>query len=94
MCRFGFRVETGPLSRSEPDSEHLMTIKSKLKKSIFVVKNGLFSSKVTFFETLAAKQQDLFCDLRHIEGRLNVRLKAEKLYFLNLEKYFGFDPFL
>ena len=59
-----------------------------------MVKNGLFSSKVTFFETLAAKQQDLSCDLRHIEGRLNVRLKAEKLYFLNLEKYFAFDPFL
>jgi len=36
------------------------------------------------FETLAAKQQDLSGDLRHIEGRLKVRLKAEMLYFLNL----------
>ena len=49
---------------------------------------------MTFFETLAAKQQDLFCDLTYIDGRLNVRLKAEKLYFLNLENFVAFDPFL
>ena len=94
MFKFGFRVETVLISQSKLDCDQPMITQSKLKKSIFVVKNGIFSSKVTFFETLAAKQQDLSCDLRHIEGRLNVRLKAEKLYFLNLEKYFAFDPFL
>ena len=61
---------------------------SKLKKSIFMVKNGPFSSKVRFFETLAAKQQDLSDDLRHIEGWLKVRLKAEMSYFL-MEELFG-----
>ena len=94
MFKFGFSVETTPINQSKVDGDQPMIAQSKLKKSIFVVKNGIFSSKVTFFETLAAKQQDLSCDLRHIEGQLNVRLKAEKLYFLNFEKYFAFDPFL
>ena len=93
MFRFGFRVETALISQSKLDSDQPMITQSKLKKSIFVVKNGLFSSKVTIFGTLVAKR-DLFCDQKDVQGRLTVRLKAEMSYFLNPEKYFAFDPFL
>ena len=94
MFKFGFRVETAPITQSKVDSDQPMITQSKLKKSIFVVKIGLFSSKVTIFGTLVLKQRDLYCDQKDVQGRLIVRLKADMSYFLNPEKYFAFDPFL
>ena len=82
MFKFGFSVETTPINQSKVDGDQPMIAQSKLKKSIFVVKNGLFFSKVTFFGTLAVKQQDLFLRSKTHRGTVECAFEnSETIFF-------------